>query len=107
MRRSKYHPEWGESHLLSFVTDKSGVYLAVHADLAGITMLIDELEGIRAQLERNDCPHTHLFANVPRAELTTTKLSSSEEANIVQHVKIYGWTEEWAAKHQLKTLPDE
>jgi hypothetical protein len=106
MRRSKYQPEWGEPHLLSFVTDGSGAYVAVHADLAGISMLIDELEGIREQLAKSDCPHTHLLANVPNAELTTTKLNSPEEANVVQHVKIYGWTDEWCVKHGLKTIAE-
>ncbi len=44
MRRSDFRPEWGAPHLLSFVTDSEGGYLAVHADLAGVTMLIEELE---------------------------------------------------------------
>jgi len=85
-----------EPHLLSFVTDASGGYLAVHADLAGFTMLIDELESLREQLELNDCPHTHLFSsNPPPTELTTTKLADQEdEVNMVHHVKIYGWNEE-------------
>ena len=104
MKRSEFHPEWSEPHLLSFVTDTSGQYLAVHADLAGITMLIDELESLREQLELNDCPHTHLFS--PEAagnELTLTKLADQEhENNIVCHVKLYGWNEEWAMRHGLK-----
>jgi hypothetical protein len=104
MRRAPYHPEWSEPHLLSFVTDASGQYLAIHADLAGVTMLIDELEGLREQLERNDCPHSHLFACTARNALTNTKLADQEhEANIVQHVKTYGWNEEWARRHGLKS----
>jgi len=91
---------------LSFVTDASGAYLAVHADLAGITMLISELENLREQIERNDCPHSHLFAITPNSELTTTKLrDSAVETNIVQEVKIYGWNEEWAQRHYLKPAP--
>lgn len=78
----------------------------MHADLAGITMLIDELELLRQQLEKNDCPHTHLSS--PEAagdELTSTKIADQEhENNIVCHVKIYGWNEEWAVRHRLKTL---
>jgi hypothetical protein len=107
MKRSQYRPEWCEPHLLSFVTDESGRYVAVHADLAGITMLIDELEIIREQLEQNDCPHTHLFS--PEAagpELTATKIASQQlEHNIVCEVKIYGWNDEWAARHGLKRQP--
>lgn len=101
MRRSEYHPEWGEPHLLSFVA--SGQYVAIHADLAGLTMFIDELEGLREQLEENDCPHTHLFAlSTTSSELTQTKLDSERQADTVLHVKIYGWNEEWAVKHGLK-----
>lgn len=104
MKRSEYRPEWGDPHLLSFVTNSSGGYLAVHADLAGITMLIDELEILREQLEQNECPHTHLFS--PEAagdELTSTKIADQEDENIVVcHVKIYGWNEVWAVRHGLK-----
>ena len=96
------HPEWDTPHLLSFVTDATGAYLAVHADLAGITILIDQLKSLREQLELNDCPHAHLFAGSPNRELTTTKLDSQEgEVNVVHHVKIYGWNDEWARRHGL------
>lgn len=98
------HPVPGRSHLLSFVTDHTGAYLAVHADLAGITLLIDELERLRVQLLDNECPHTHLFLNPPpHGELTGTKLpAQDEEVHTVYHVKIYGWNEEWACRHGLK-----
>jgi hypothetical protein len=108
MRRGEFRPDWSEPHLLSFVTDASGAYLAVHADLAGNTMLIDELEGLREQLELDDCSHTHLFAFVPgRSELTTTKIADQEhEVNVVQHVDIYGWNEEWSRRHGLVPPPE-
>jgi hypothetical protein len=48
-------------YLLSFVTGEKGDYLSVHVDLAGVDLLIQELEGIREQLRKDDCPHTHLF----------------------------------------------
>ena len=104
MKRSQYRPDWDERHLLSFVTSSSGSYLAVHADLAGITMLIDELEIIREELEKNDCPYTHLFSpTAAGAELTDTKIASQEnENNVICHVKFYGWNEEWAVRHGLK-----
>jgi hypothetical protein len=104
MRRTAYHPEWEQPHLLSFVTDDSGSYVAVHADLAGITMLIDELEALREQLELNDCPHTHLNSwGTGQRPLTNTKLANqANEVNVVHHVKIYGWNEEWAVRHGLK-----
>jgi hypothetical protein len=92
-------------HLLSFVTDESGMHVAIHVDLRGVEILIRELEQLKEQLELNDCPHTHLFTTSdPSArELTKTKLDSqASEVNIVHHVKIYGWNEEWARKHGLK-----
>jgi len=108
MRRREFHPDWSEPHLLSFVTDHTGAYLAVHADLAGITMLIDELEGLREQLVLNDCPHTHLFSFLPDSNaLTTTKLDSHvDEVNVVHSVKIYGWNEEWSRRHGLVPPPE-
>lgn len=105
MRRGEFHPEWKAPHLLSFVTDASGSYVAIHADLAGVTMLIDELERIREELELNDCPHAHLFSSVCGGdELTTSKLASQQrEANSVHEVKIYGWNKEWSQRHGLTT----
>lgn len=103
MRREQYRPEWNEPHLLSFVTDSVGDYVAIHADLAGITKLIDELEGLREQLVKNDCPHTHLFSPLCAGyELTESKLADQKlEVNVVCHVKIYGWNEEWKRRHNL------
>jgi hypothetical protein len=105
MKRSEYRPEWSDSHLLSFVTNSSGRYVAIHADLAGITMLIDELEIIREEIGKNECPHTHLWSHeAAGCELTDTKVAGqSEECNIVCEVKIYGWNEESAVRLGLKS----
>jgi hypothetical protein len=104
VKRFEHRPAWSDSHVLSFVTNSSGDYLAVHADLAGITMLIDELEILRAQLKQNDCPHTHLFAREAGGEelTATTVADQQDESRVICHVKIYGWTEEWAVRHGLK-----
>jgi hypothetical protein len=93
-----------ESYLMSFVTDATGTYVAVHLDLQGVNNLISELEGLKRQLELNDCPHAHLMADTgPPNGLTSTKIASQkDEVNSVYHVKIYGWNEEWAHKHGLK-----
>jgi hypothetical protein len=92
------------THLLSFVTDVSGGFLSIHADLRGVELLMQELERLRTQLLVNDCPHAHLFtADCGGEELSTTKLKGQPyEDNIVHHVKIYGWNEEWARRHGLK-----
>jgi hypothetical protein len=96
-------------HLLSFITDDTGQYLAIHVDLRGVSILIDELQKLKADLELNDCPHTHLFvtSNPSARELTSSKLADQEhEVNVVHHVKIYGWNEEWARRHGLKPRVD-
>ena len=92
-------------HLLSFVTNVSGSFLSVHADLRGVEFLIQELQQLRSQLLENDCPHTHLCSiDCGGEELTTTKLQDQrDEDNIIHHVKIYGWNEEWAHPHGLKS----
>jgi hypothetical protein len=96
-------------HLLSFATDRSGQYVAVHVDLRGVDILIEQLQHIKRDLELNECPHTHLFVAKTHGyrELTDTKLASQEnEVNVVHQVKIYGWNEEWARKHGLKPKND-
>lgn len=72
-------------------------------------LLIAELDALRRQLELNDCPHTHLFSPVSGgSELTTTKLATQAiEANVVHHVKIYGWIKEWATRHGLTSTKAE
>jgi hypothetical protein len=97
--------DMSDDYLMSFVTDSTGTYVAVHLDLQGVTILIKELEGIKKVLERNDiCPHSHLLASIGAPDgLTATKIASQKnEVNIVDHVKIYGWTEERAKEHGLK-----
>jgi hypothetical protein len=100
----EHHSADSSDYVLSFVTDESGQFLSIHADLRGIDLLIDELQSLRGQLLENDCPHTHLVADECGGdELTSTKLKDQPgEAKIVSHVKIYGWNEEWARRHGLK-----
>ena len=92
-----------QHQLLSFVTNKSGTMVSIHADLAGVNCLLAELETMRESLLENDCPHTHLFITEDGSELSGTKLTDKpNEDNVVHHVKIYGWNDEWASKHNLR-----
>lgn len=92
-----------ESKLLSFVTSKSGERISLHVDKAGLSLLISELTWLQKKLDAGECDHTHLRSEAQAGdELTTSKLKDQEdEDNIVHHVKIYGWNDEWKRKHGL------
>jgi len=90
-------------HLLSFVTNSEANMLTVHLDRAGISFLIERLTLLRALVDRDECEDCHLFTtNSIGAELSSTKLDGQvNEAIVVQHVKLYAWTQQWAKKHRL------
>ena len=92
-----------KEHLLSLVTDEDGDQVFLHLDLAGVTQLLSELNYIKRELEKNECPHSHLFSeDWGSTELTATKLKDQkDEKNCVHHLKIYGWNDEWKKKHDL------
>lgn len=91
-----------KEHLLSIVSDNEG-QVFVHADLEGIRLLIKELKHIEQGLEENECPHTHLHSESWAGwGLTESKLENQEdEKEQIHHLKIYGWNQEWKAKHNL------
>ena len=98
-------------HVLSFIGDADGHQLFVHADAAGLDLLIGRLTRLRAHLDRSECEHEHLFTTAwsGSGDLSTRGAGKSER--VILHVKIYAWTAEWGAKHQLKdatadTLPN-
>jgi len=72
--------------------------VSVHADVRGLDVLIASLQRIKAQIEAGVCDHDHLIsASCAGGELSEIK--GSETGTLVHHVKIYGWTQEWIAKH--------
>ena len=89
-------------HVLSFFTDAAGDQLFVHADAAGLDLLIHRLTRLRGHLDRGECEHEHLFTTAwsGAGDLTTRGVAEGE--HVVQHVKIYAWTPEWASKHELR-----
>lgn len=89
-----------QDYLLSFATDSSGQMVSIHLDKNGAERLLDILKAIRDGILADDCPHEHLFF---KDGLTASKLAGCvAEQNIVSHVKIYGWNNEWAKKHNLR-----
>jgi len=90
-------------HLLSFVTNSEANMLSVHLDRDGISFLIERLTNLRELIDKGECEDCHMLtADSVGSELSSTKLDGQvNEATIVQHVKLYAWTQEWAKKHRL------
>jgi hypothetical protein len=90
-------------HLLSFVANTEANMLSIHLDRDGITYLIERLTLLRDLIDRGECEDCHLFtADSVGSDLSSTKITGkAEEAIVVQHVKLYAWTQEWAKKHSL------
>lgn len=89
-------------YTLSFATDADGDQVFIHADAAGLDRLIRSLTRIRGRLDGGVCDHDHFMTDAWGGhELSGRTLG--DEARLVHHVKIYGWTPEWIEKHGLKT----
>ncbi|MBV9216201.1 MAG: immunity protein 32 [Acidobacteria bacterium] len=90
-----------EERLLAFVSDEKNEQLYLHLDLAGVNILLNELGQIKKGLEKNECPHGHLFSvDWGGWELSLSDMTDTDNGGApVHHVKIYGWNEEWAEKH--------
>jgi hypothetical protein len=85
-------------HVLSFSTDGEQVF--IHADAAGLDFLIKTLTNIRTKIDEDVCEHDHLFTDSwGSGELSDGILD--KDAHLVNHVKVCGWTNEWAEKHGL------
>lgn len=93
--------------MLSLVTEPDGNVVYLHADAAGIAQLERVLSRLKAALANGDCAHDHLHTPAWASdELSESMLGQEREKGCkqVHHLKIYGWTEEWASKHGLKKL---
>jgi hypothetical protein len=85
--------------MLSFAFDGEGK-VSIHADTAGLDLLIASLSKVRAGVIKGECEHDHLFTEAwGGTELSQKALEKDGE--VAHHVKIYGWTDEWAKKHGL------
>ncbi len=92
--------------MISFVTNPDSGEVFVHADREGLAELEQLFGALKNGVAAGDCPHTHLFAPAWGGdELAETMLDQERSTNCrqVQHVKIYGWTDDWAKKHGLKS----
>ena len=86
-------------HLLSILADHEG-QLFVHADAKGLDLLIKSLQRLRNKLAEGKCDHDHLMTKAWAGDGELTESPGCEkEGDIVHHMKLYGWTDEWARKH--------
>jgi hypothetical protein len=84
-------------YVLTFVKGEEGE-LFMHADAKGLSVLIAALERLKKKAEAGECDHDHLMtAAWAGSELSEKK--GLEAGELVHHVKLYGWTQEWAKKH--------
>ena len=92
-----------KNYLLSMVCNAEGTMVSVHANAGGLERLIDSLTRLRQLVLDGQCEDLHLFSDHSLGgELTSTKLGDSDcEAVNVLHCKVYGWTNEWAERHNL------
>jgi hypothetical protein len=89
-----------EDHVLCFVVGPDGE-LFIHADAKGMDILENSIKTMQTQLTNNDCPHDHLFSTSWGGGDLTEK-QGIQTGTLIQHVKIFGWNEEWAQKHGFK-----
>ena len=89
-------------HVLSVIGDADGEQVFVHADAAGLDLLIARLTRLRAHLDRGECEHEHLFTTAWSGSGDLSTRGAGEGERVIQHVKIYAWTPERVAKQHLR-----
>jgi hypothetical protein len=90
--------------VLSAVAEPEGDVIYIHADAAGVAMLEKVVAHLKKGLGDGDCPHDHLMSlSWGGNELTESMLAQERAKGCkqVHHVKVYGWTDEWASRHEL------
>ena len=90
--------------MLSIVADANGDVVYLHADLAGLEALEQAIASLRQHVANDECEHSHLFSKAwGGGELTESMLSQEQASGCrqVHHLKLYGWSQEWAHKHGL------
>ncbi len=86
------------SEVLCLVTDKNG-QVFLHADAKGLDMLIKSLQQIRKKIDENICDHNHFMTEAWGGSELTEIRSLDRDWHICHHLKVFGWTDEWAKKH--------
>jgi hypothetical protein len=90
--------------VLNVVTEPDGDVVYIHADAAGVAALEKAIAYLKRGISAGECPHDHLFSvSWGGNELAETMLPQEKAKGCkqVHHLKLYGWTDEWALKHGL------
>lgn len=98
--------EYPEHVLALFSDDEGQVFL--HADDKGLEILITALERLRRKISEGKSDHDHLMTEAWAGDGELTEVQGCEKKeHLVHHLKLYGWTDEWAKKHGfLKQTPN-
>jgi len=87
-----------EPHVLCLVSDDSN-QVFLHADARGLDLLIKSLQRLRKKIDQDDCDHDHLMTESWGDGALTEPIGCEPDGQLVHHLKIYGWTDEWAKKN--------
>jgi len=86
-------------HVLAVFADNDG-QVFVHADAKGLDVFIKSLQRLRKKIDEDKCDHDHLMTEAWAGDGELTEAPGCEkEGHAVHHIKLYGWTDEWAKKH--------
>ena len=86
-----------EKRLLAFVLSEEHDQIFLHVDKDGIEILMRSLERLKKHLEKGELEHEHLFSEDWGGwELSVSDQVDKGKGKPIHHVKIYGWTDEWA-----------
>jgi hypothetical protein len=89
-----------EKRLLAFVVSEEQDQIFLQLDKEGIEILMRSLERIKKHLDKGELEHEHLFSEDWGGwELSLSDQVDKGKGKPIHHVKIYGWTDEWADKN--------
>lgn len=86
------------AHTLSVIADHAGT-VSIHADAEGLSILIAALERLKRDVDSGRCEHDHLLSNAWAGHELSETLGCERGGELIHHVKIYGWTQEWAQRN--------
>lgn len=92
--------------MLSIISDPAGNVVHIHGDLAGLEMLERAVAQLREVVASGGCQDSHLFSPAwGGGDLTETMLDQERSAGWAQvnHLKLFGWTEDWSVRHGLSS----